>query len=107
MAAIKMADLLWQLKFHEGAAEMEKRFRNETGFEFSMKEKSTTHKNRDLMAERRVLCEGRFFNAVPHVKVRGGRNALRIYFAFDEERRRIVIGAVTEHLRTAGTRKRK
>lgn len=75
-------------------------------YQLTMTETGATKRDKALMQLRQIVFEGKCFDITPHVKW-GTKEPklLRVHFAFDEERQRIVVGHVGQHLPTAGTRK--
>lgn len=76
---------------------------NRTGFEFALTESEATKANGRLRSMRMVQQDGREWDCSAHVKARLGKYLLRVYLAFDQERKVIVIGHCGDHLPTAGT----
>jgi hypothetical protein len=104
-----MNSILFEAKFNPPKGfnkDLEGYFNAQSNFELSLTETGTTKGEAALMDQRRIVFEGNSFEVIPHLKW-GGREPrlLRIYFAFDETARRIIIGHIGAHLPTAGTRK--
>lgn len=85
---------------------LEERYQEQTGFELALTEGSMTRNDKTLMSLRNIPYEGQDYFMEPHVKF--GTKAprlLRVHFAFDNDKRRIVIGHCGDHLDTYSTRK--
>jgi hypothetical protein len=98
---------LHALKFGDMAcANLERAFIEATGYELSMTESGSTNRDARLSRLRQLSHDGADYDISPHVK-HGNRppKILRVHFAFDEEKKRIVIGYVGEHMDTAGTKR--
>lgn len=80
------------------------RYKGKTGYEFIPKDSSDLPP--DMEAKRHVEFEGRQWYIGAHIKS-GNRDAtlLRVYFAFDRENDRLIIGHVGDHLPSIGTLK--
>jgi hypothetical protein len=104
-----VATVLHDLYFEGGlpANRIVEEFKARTGFDIALTEGSQTQKDKRLMALRRVIVDGQEFDVASHVKI-GNRDPdmLRIHYAVDHERERIVIGHCGGHLATAGTRRK-
>ncbi len=88
-------DAMYRLKFEKGEKELEKSFQNETGYEVSMTEGPNTKKDKKLMDLRKLQHDGSEFDITPHVKHGNQEPKLvRIYFDFDETKKRIVVGHI-------------
>ena len=104
-----LSRLVYDMKFKppkDFSGDFEAYFNAKSRYELTMTETAATKKDKALMDLRQVECGGKAFDVTPHIKW-GSKEPklLRIHFAFDEERKKIVIGFVGQHLRTAGTRK--
>lgn len=98
---------LWSIKFeNEGTRRLEGAFLAATGLELAMHESAGTMGSKKMVAARKVQAGGKLYVCEPHVKGRSSKSSLRIYFAFDEENRRIVLGHCGKHLPTAGSAKK-
>ncbi len=105
----KMGTILYDLHFREelNSGEIVRQFKEQTGIDLVMTEGKQTKADTRLMSLRRVSHEGKEYDITPHVKLYSRNLDLRIHYAVDRERRRLVIGHCGDHLETYGTRKRK
>lgn len=101
------AAVLPELVFEKRESALTERFRNLTGFEMTLTEGSQTKKDAKLAKIRRVVVEGKEWDVSAHIKAGKHPGWLRIHFAIDQERKRIIVGHCGDHLETAGTRRRK
>ena len=91
---------------HEGKPDVEKEFLHATGIEVAMGEGSNSRKDNKIMALRKDAYEGKEISVEPHVKLvsqRAGADYQRIYYCYDHEFDRIIIGWVGDHMRNFGT----
>ena len=91
---------------HEGKPDVEKEFLQATGIEVAMSEGSQSRKDNKIMNLRNDTYEGKELSMEPHVKLlpqKAGADHQRIYYCYDHEIDRIIIGSVGDHLKTAGT----
>lgn len=89
-----------------GRPDVEKEFLHATGIEVAMGEGSQSHKDGRIMALREDVYEGKKLWVEPHVKLsaqKAGAEHQRIYYCYDQEIDRIIIGWVGDHMRTYGT----
>lgn len=105
-----LSRLVYEMKFRPSkdfSGDFETYFDTRSRYELTMTETGATKKDKALMDLRQVAFEGKDFDITPHVKW-GTKEPklLRVHFAFDEERKRIVVGYVGQHLPTASTRNR-
>jgi hypothetical protein len=105
----RMGTILYDLHFREelNTGEIVRRFKEQTGIDLVMTEGKQTKADTRLMSLRRVSHEDKEYDITPHVKLCFRNFDLRIHYAVDRERRRLVIGHCGDHLETYGTRKRK
>lgn len=104
-----LSRLVHDMKFKppkDFSGDFEAYFNAKSRYELTMTETAATKKDKALMDLRQVEFGGKAFDVTPHIKW-GSKEPklLRIHFAFDEEHKKIIIGFVGQHLRTAGTRK--
>jgi hypothetical protein len=104
------ATVLPKLAFDEGvsAGALPARFREASGgLELSMTEGKTTKADAKLVDARAITVDGRTWDGVAHIKF-GAKvpRLLRIHFALDRDRQRVIVGHCGDHLDTAGTRRR-
>ena len=109
-SCITKSEILWEC-FHAIATSLtdlyasnnpniEQAFREATGWDMARGEGSTTRSNPNLMALRRDSYQGREIFIEPHVR-KGNRDKasdVRVYFCYDIETKRIIIGHVGSHL---------
>jgi hypothetical protein len=88
------------------AGDIEKQFKELTGIDMSMTEGSQTKADRRLMKKREDSYEGESVDIAPHIKLRSGSQHFRIYFGVVRSKKLLVVGECTDHLETAGTRRR-
>ncbi len=70
-----------------------------------MTEGPNTKKDKKLMDKRKILHGGQEFDITPHVKYGNAEpKLLRIYFAFDEDTKKIVVGHIGKHIPNATTK---
>lgn len=89
-----------------GAADVMRRFQDQSGFELALGEGSATRRDSELMKSRVVEHDGGLLDVGAHVKY-GSREPrlLRVHYGFCFHCGRIVIGHCGDHLTTAGTRR--
>ena len=78
-----------------------------TGYRMSFREGSTTREQADMMKLRVDVYEGKTISVEPHLKLRSTKGELtnqRLHFWYDQERKRIVIGYIGEHLESVSSR---
>ncbi len=100
-----MATTLYDLH-HANKLDVASEFLAATGTEVAMSEGSQSRKDNKIMNLRVDVYKGKEVSMEPHVKLRAqkaGAEHQRIYYCYDLEFDRIIIGSVGEHLRTAGT----
>lgn len=96
-----LAEILWELKFRSKDGQpLALSFKKRTGIELSMRESDTTRNNASMMDERKVTVGDTTYVCEAHLK---GNKDLRIYFDFDEEDEKIIVGHCGKHLRTSET----
>jgi hypothetical protein len=85
--------------------DLERRFKDLSGFDLAMSEGKSTKKDKKFMNLRRDIYNGESIDIVPHVKV-GNREPrlLRVHFHLDHDRKLIVIGHCGGHLDNFSTR---
>ena len=83
-------------------------FESRTRFGLTWTESKETKRDNRLMAKRRFVYEGKEWDMTPHVKWGNTPpKCLRIHFAVDRDRKRLIVGHCGDHLDTYGTRRRK
>jgi len=100
---------LWEVHFDPAPGENDPQaaFKDRSGFDMSLSEGSMTKKDPNLSALRKTILDGETYDITPHVK--WGTHPpklLRVHFAVDHKRKRLVIGHCGDHLKTAGTKRR-
>ena len=102
-----MATVLPDL-FRNGVVDIEAAYKEKTAWDLKRGEGKMTRKDKSLMAQRSDIYLGREINIEPHV-ANGNKESdpdfIRVYFAFDEITKKIVIGHVGKHLDNYSTRK--
>lgn len=89
-----------------GEGALPERFRDLTGFELSLTEGKATKNDAKFLSIRKVKFDGQEWDIKPHVKLgTKGPKLLRVHFALDHDKRRIIVGHCGDHLDTAGTRR--
>jgi hypothetical protein len=98
-------EAMYRMKFDEGSKEIEKTFQNRMGYEVAMKEGPNTKNDKKLMDLRKLTHDGREYDISPHLK-HGNKEPklVRIYFAFDEKGKKIVVGHIGRHIPNATTK---
>jgi hypothetical protein len=91
---------MWRLKFEaDGQVDWERTFREKTGYALAMSEGKQTQDDTKLMRLRRIVHSGREYDITPHVKHGNVEPKLvRVYFAFDDAGRKIVVGHIGRHI---------
>jgi hypothetical protein len=98
---------LFRIKFEtESVKDLEAEFGNISRYELAMSEGKNTKKDSRLMNIRQIGHNGTIYDITPHIKY-GNKppKMLRIHFAFDDARKKIVVGFVGSHLENATSRK--
>jgi hypothetical protein len=102
-----MSSDLYRLFFeNDEVGDVERKFRELTGIEMSMTEGSQTKADKRLMKKREDTYQGEKVDITPHIKLRSGNEHFRIYFGIVRSKKLLVIGDCTDHMETAGTRRR-
>ncbi|PWU09500.1 MAG: hypothetical protein C5B50_27365 [Verrucomicrobia bacterium] len=98
---------MWELKFKpDGQVDWERTFRETTGYDLAMSEGKQTQDDKKLMRLRKISHDGREYDITPHVKHGNQEPRLvRVYFAFDEIGKRIVVGHIGRHIPNYTTKK--
>ncbi len=101
-----MATVLHDLAFGDTeAGDICAQFRTASGgFEMSMSEGKLTKANARLVSSRIVTYDGKDWDITPHAKSDKPKY-LRVHFALDHDKRRVIVGHCGDHLETAGTRR--
>jgi len=94
-----MNNTLFQLKFVDGGKELERSFKDKTGYELGMSEGRNTKRDKDLMDLRRFEYKGKEYDITPHLKHHNNEpKSVRIYFDFDEDSKKIIVGHIGKHI---------
>jgi len=94
-----MNEVLYRLKFKDGEKELERAFKDATGYDLAMSEGKMTKDDSKLMRLRRLQHGGEEYDITPHVKHGTQEPKLvRIHFAFDASGKKIVIGHIGRHI---------
>tara|TARA_B110001469_G_C9624973_1_gene311885 strand:- start:161 stop:1795 length:1635 start_codon:yes stop_codon:yes gene_type:complete len=113
-------DHAWKILFHIGTTlydikysgqpvgDIEKRFKELSGYEYAKTEgQNTKHDNR-LKQSRKFKYDDRDFELWSHIKYGVEEpKLLRIYFDYDDQNKKIIVGHVGVHLDNASTRKKR
>ncbi|MBK1829604.1 hypothetical protein JIN77_02615 [Verrucomicrobiaceae bacterium R5-34] len=95
---IHLHDTMYPMKFMENALD-EKEFKRRTGIDYAKTEGKQTKANSKLSRMREISFEGKTYEIWPHLRVGNkGDKMLRIHFAFDEEKQRIIVGYIGAHM---------
>jgi hypothetical protein len=98
-------EAMYRMKFEDGSKEIEKTFQDRTGYEVAMKEGPSTKNDKRLMDLRKLIHDGQEYDISPHLK-HGNKEPklVRIYFAFDEKGKKVVVGHIGKHIPNATTK---
>lgn len=106
-------DVLWQAFFDistilhplfksNESTNIVKTFGDRSRFEYAKGEGPLTHRNQKLMAQRIDIYQGREINIEPHISSKTGDPSsprfLRVYLAWDEQTKKIIIGECGRHM---------
>ncbi|MDR0622595.1 MAG: hypothetical protein LBJ61_12090 [Deltaproteobacteria bacterium] len=100
-----LSDTMFKLKFIDGNFS-EDNFTNLTGIPFSMTERKTTKREKEIEKSRTCRYKGQDVIFYPHLKASFQGVEFRIHFQFLESERKILICHIGGHLPTAGTRQK-
>lgn len=100
-----ISNTLHQLVFSTRKYDLETEFQKRTGIEFSMTEGKQTKKDKKLTQARVCEYNGKKYEFFAHLKGKKNDGYMRIYIAFDNDLKKIIICHCGEHLDTSGTRK--
>lgn len=94
---------MWDIIFNT-RGDIEREFEDSTTYEYARGEGKQTKSNSKLSKLRKFVFEGKEYEMWQHLKYgnRPGKQ-LRIHFAVDNERRRIIVGYIGEHMDNATT----
>lgn len=95
---------LWEIVFVK-RGDIEREFEGSTVYEYAKGEGKQTANDSKLAQLRKFEFEGKAYEMWTHLKYgnRPGKQ-LRIHFAFDHDRQRIIVGYIGEHMDNASTR---
>jgi predicted metal-dependent phosphoesterase TrpH len=102
-----MATTLHDLYFGGSTGDVERSFREQTGFELALNEGRQTQRNKDLMRLRKLHHDGEEYDITPHAKAGGNKEpkCLRIYYSTVPDSQKIIIGHCGAHLDNSTTAK--
>ena len=113
-------DHAWKILFHIGttlydikfgdqpAGDIEKRFKELSGYEYAKTEGQNTKGDSRLRQSRKIEHDKREYELWSHVKYGNEEPKLiRVYFDYDDDLKKIVVGHVGAHLDNATTRKKR
>lgn len=93
-----LAMTLYEMKY-EGGTLNKNMFKQKSGYDLAMAEGRMTQRDSGLMNLRKIVYEGAEYDITPHIKWGNKEpNCLRLYFAFVEKEKKILIGHFGEHL---------
>jgi len=89
--------------YRNGVRDIESAFKKCTGWELAPTEGAMTREISDMMSQRKDIYEGREISVEPHIKFpksarKTGAQYQRLYYAYDPETRKVVVGYVGDHL---------
>ncbi|MBQ4594537.1 MAG: hypothetical protein IJA81_07880 [Akkermansia sp.] len=99
-----LSTTLYEMKFIEKNLE-KGAFKQRTGIDLAMTEGRTTKRTGTLAKIRELDYKGKTVKIFPHLKSGTDNNCLRLYFAFIDEEKKILVGHFGSHLDNATTRK--
>lgn len=103
---LHLNETLHPLKFEGEENDFEKAFKAKTGFDLAMTEGKMTKDDGKLMRLRKLQYGDQEYDITPHVKHGNQEPKLvRIHFAFDEAKRKIVVGHIGRHIPNYTTKK--
>lgn len=93
------------LFFQTASGDKERLYKERTGIDLAMTEGKQTKKDTHLMNLRQFEFDGQQFDMTPHLKYdTKPEKLLRIHFAIDNKKKRLIIGHVGPHLQNATSR---
>jgi hypothetical protein len=96
---VHLSETLHPLKFRDGEKDLQRVFRERTGYELGITEGKMTKDDKELVRLRKVVHGGKEFDMTPHVKHGNqGAKLVRVHFAFDEENKKVVVGHIGKHV---------
>lgn len=113
-------DHAWKILFHIGTTlydikysgepvgDIEKRFKELSGYEYAKTEGQNTKNDSRLRQSRKFKHDGRDYELWSHIKHGIEEPKLiRVYFDYDDQNKKIIVGHVGAHLDNASTRKKR
>jgi hypothetical protein len=99
-------ETMYHLKFvDDSSKDLEKTFKEKTGYDLAMNEGKVTQKDKKLMRLRTLIHDGQEYDMTPHLKHQNNEpKSVRIYFAFDNTNKKIIVGHIGKHIPNATTR---
>lgn len=104
-ALCQICKTLPDLTFEENCSNIEAEFKRRTGLELSFSEGKMTKSDKKMVNQRIIYHHGIEYDITPHLKLHKGGKHLRIHFAIDRKKKKIIIGHCGDHLDTCGTRR--
>jgi hypothetical protein len=103
---LHLNDAMFHLRFEDDSPkDLEKEFKEKTGYDLAMNEGKVTQKDKKLMRLRTLVHKGKQYDITPHLKHQNNEpKSVRIYFAFDEEDKKIIVGHIGRHIPNATTK---
>jgi len=104
-----MATTLYDLKFSGGEiGDLAKKFQDQAGYEYARSEGPKTKQDGKLSRLRKITHDGKDYEIWAHIKKGNeGTKQIRIYFDFDNELKKIIVGYVGLHMENSSSRGRK
>lgn len=99
----QLNNLLYRIKFEDpGVKDLEAKFGAESRYQLAMSEGRNTKRDARLMGIRQITHNNQSYDITPHIKY-GTKEPkmVRIHFAFDDARKKIVVGFVGSHMENA------
>ena len=100
---------LYDLKFNDDAStDLARLFQERSGYEYAKTEGQNTKNDSRLRQSRIIEVEGKEYEMWAHIVYGTSEpRMLRVYFAYDEEKKRIIVGYVGPHMDNATSRKKR
>ena len=96
---VHLSETLHPLKYEQQENDLEGKFNAATRYELGMSEGKMTKDNAKLMRLRKLRHNGKEYDITPHLKHGNYEPKLvRIYFAFDEASKKIIVGHIGKHI---------
>jgi hypothetical protein len=100
-----LATIAHELMFETDSGDKEQLFNSRSQYELAMTEGKLTKQDSKLQSLRQFEFEGHMWDMMPHLKFSSKpEKLLRIYFAVDNDMKRIIIGHCGSHIDNATTR---